>query len=70
MADKGNVVSLGASGKPDMLNAAIGKLRDCMPGMIEYKRIMAKVQREAYLAYIDAGFTPKQALELVKDVNP
>lgn len=38
--------------------------------MIEFEKILAKLQREAYLARLGAGFTPpKQALELVKGIK-
>lgn len=70
MADKKNVVSLVAKGDPDAVSLAVSEMRDRLPGMIEYNRVMAKLQRETYLAYIDQGFTPKQALELVKDIRP
>lgn len=69
MATDRKVVSL-VPGKPDKLAAAVAELRDRAPGVIEYNRIMAKVQREAYLAYVAEGFTPKQALELCKAVRP
>lgn len=70
MAGDRKVVSLATSGKPDKLAADVAELRDLLPARIEYQKVMAKLQREAYLAYIDAGFTPKQALELVKDLKP
>lgn len=69
MKDDGKVVAL-VPGKPDTLASAVAEMRDRMPGMIEYNRIMAKVQREAYLAYVAEGFTPKQALELCKSAKP
>lgn len=68
--DRNNIVSLAKSGEPDELASAVGELRQRMPGMIEYNRIMAKVQRDAYLAYVEQGFTAKQALELCKTLKP
>ena len=65
MANDRKVISL-VPGKPDTLSSAIAEMRDRMPGVIEYNRIIARVQRQAYLAYIEEGFTPKQALELCK----
>ena len=70
MADDNRVVSIATAGKPDELAAAVAELRARLPGRIEYQRIMAKLQRAAYDAYIEQGFTPKQALELVKDLKP
>lgn len=69
MADDRNVLQLVKSGKTDELGDALAALRKAAPGMIEYNRIMAKVQREAYIAYITEGFTPAQALELCKAVR-
>lgn len=63
-------LSLVAQGNPDAVAAAVSEMRGRLPAMIEYERIMAKLQREAYLARLDAGFTPKQALELVKEIKP
>lgn len=63
------VVSLASHAKPDELLAAVAQLRDRLPGMLEYQRIMAKVKREAFVAYLEAGFTDAQALDLVKEIR-
>lgn len=52
--------------KPDEFKAAVETLRRNMPSLIEYNKLMAEIRRAAYLSYIDHGFTPEQALELVK----
>lgn len=70
MGNDRKVVHLANSGKPDKLAAAVAELRGLLPGQIEYQRIMAKLQREAYQAYITEGFSPEQALELCKSVRP
>lgn len=69
MADK-TVVNLVKSGDPSKLDAAVAEMRERLPGMIEYQRIIAKLQRETYLACIKEGFTDKQALELAKFARP
>jgi hypothetical protein len=70
MADDRNVLKLAASGKPDKLAADVAELRSLLPARIEYQKVMAKLQREAYDAYLAEGFTPAQALELVKELKP
>lgn len=69
---RNNVVNLElvASGDPGELAKAVAEMRQRLPALIEFQRIMARVQREAYLAYIAEGFTQKQALELVKGMKP
>ncbi len=66
MGDKDNVLKLATSGQPDKITAAVAELRRMLPGQIEYHRIMAKVKREAFKAYVAEGFTDEQALDLVK----
>lgn len=63
-------LSLVAQGDPDSVAAAVSELRGRLPAMIEYQKVMARLQRETYEAYLREGFTPKQALELVKDIKP
>lgn len=62
-------VSLLSDFQKDDKAAALDDLRRSMPQMIEFQRAMAKLQREAYLAYVKEGFTPKQAIELVKAIR-
>lgn len=69
MADNPKVVNL-ADTKRDKLSADVAELRGLLPARIEYQRIMAKLQREAYLAYVAEGFTPAQALTLCKELKP
>ena len=70
MADDRNVLHLATSGQPDKLAADVTELRNLLPARIEYQKVIAKLQREAYLAYIEQGFTKTEALELVKDLKP
>ncbi len=62
-------VSLLADFKKDDKAAALEEMRRSMPAMLEYQRAMAKLQREAYVAYIKEGFTAKQAIELCKAIR-
>ena len=48
---------------------ALDNIKAEMPRMIELARIKAQIQRSNYLAYIEAGFDKKEALELCKDVK-
>jgi len=66
-----NVVNLAlvAQGDPSELAKAVAEMRTRMPALLEYRRILAKVQREAYLAYLAEGFTAEQAIELAKDAR-
>lgn len=68
MTDDNRVVSLVKS-DPDALAAAVAELVRKMPGMIEYQKVVARLQRSAYLAYLEEGFTAAQALELVKGIR-
>lgn len=70
MADDRNVLHLAATGQPDKMAADVAELRTLLPARIEYQKVMAKLQREAYLAYIEQGFTKSEALELCKEVRP
>lgn len=67
---KDRVLELVKSGEPDKLAAAVAELRRLMPARVEYHRIMARMQREAFEAYVAEGFTETQALELVKHLKP
>lgn len=70
MAKSENVVELVKSGDQDKIAAAVAELRRLLPARIEYQRVMARLQREAYDAYIAEGFDEWQALELCKDLKP
>lgn len=70
VADDNRVVSIVSTGVPDKLAENVAELRRLLPARIEYQKVMAKLQREAYLAYIEQGFTKAEALELVKELKP
>jgi hypothetical protein len=60
------VLQLVRSGAADEGAQAVAELRRAIPALQEYNRLIASVQRNAYVAYIKEGFTPAQALELCK----
>lgn len=68
MTDDRKVVSLLKS-EPDALAAAVQEFARKLPTMIEHQRLVAKLQRSAYLAYLDEGFTAAQALDLAKSIR-
>ena len=47
---------------------AVISLKENMKAIIEVNVIKASLQRQAYLAYLEEGFTKEEALELCKDV--
>ena len=49
--------------------ATLDNIKKQIPRMIELARLNAQVKRAQYLAFIDAGFDKKEALELCKDVK-
>lgn len=51
------------------LAAAVEQLRRDRDLIIAHHRELAKIQRQAYLAYIAEGFTAAQALALVKEMR-
>lgn len=51
-------------GTKDELAGVIEKLRRNLENQIELGRLLAKVRRANYLAYVAEGFTDQQALEL------
>lgn len=55
-------------GDPDELARAIAEMRERLPALIEHQKLLAKMQREAYLSYIEVGFTHRDALELCKTI--
>ena len=46
------------------LQASVGIMKRAMTAQMEYRTLVAKLQRCSYLAYIDEGFTEAQALQL------
>lgn len=48
------------------LAAAVEQMKRDRDLIIAHHRELAAIQRQAYLAYTREGFTPAQALELVK----
>ncbi len=51
------------------LAAAVEQMRRDRDLIIAHHRELAKIHREVYLAYTREGFTPAQALELVKNLR-
>lgn len=51
------------------LAAAVEQMKRDRDLIIAHHRELAAIQRQAYLAYVREGFTPKQALELVKEMR-
>lgn len=49
--------------------AALDNIKKETPGIIAGARFKAKLKKAEYLAFIDAGFDKKEALELCKDVK-
>lgn len=64
MTDKIKLITGGAS--PDLIAELIRKAWEQMPRHAELQRVKAHAQKVQYDALIEAGFTPAQALELVK----
>jgi hypothetical protein len=54
--------------QPDKLAAAAEKLRRELPALIQNTQMIAKLRKAQYDAYVAEGFTPAQALELVKNL--
>ena len=52
--------------KPDAILAAGEELRRKLPALIENATMIAKLKRAHYNAYLKEGFTPEQAIELIK----
>lgn len=59
-------LELARKGVPDDLARAIAEMRDRLPALIEHQKLLAKMQRAAYLSYIEVGFAHRDALELCK----
>lgn len=51
------------------LAAAVEQMRRDRDLIIAHHRELAAIQRQAYLSYVREGFTPKQALDLVKELR-
>lgn len=52
--------------KPDPLKAAGERLSRDMDTLIANARTVARLKKAQYDAYVEAGFTPQQALELIR----
>ncbi|WP_420465621.1 hypothetical protein [Panacagrimonas sp.] len=52
--------------KPDKALALTEELRRTLPTLIANARMIAQLKKAQYDAYVEAGFTPQQALELIK----
>jgi uncharacterized protein (UPF0128 family) len=46
--------------------ANLEKLRREMPEIIESQKLIAKIRYETFKAYMDAGFTEEQAMNILK----
>ena len=64
MTDRPKVVTMNPA--PDKMTEAVEAMKRSMDATLDYQILVAKIRRKAYLAHIDEGFTPEQALELVK----
>lgn len=62
-------LELARKGDPDELAKALAEMRDRLPTLLEHQKLMARLQRAAYLSYIEAGFMHRDALELCKSVR-
>lgn len=51
------------------MRAASDALRRQMPDLLASVGLIARLRRAQYLAYVEAGFTPQQALELCKGIG-
>jgi hypothetical protein len=51
------------------MESDIARLRRYEALMAEYFSIMARHRKNAFDAHVEAGFTEKQALELVRDIT-
>jgi hypothetical protein len=49
--------------------AALEELKRSVPEMVASNREIAKVLRSKYLALVESGFTPKEALRLCKKLE-
>lgn len=68
MADKPKVVDLPRV-ESDKLSGAVDEFRRKLPAMIEHHKLVARLQRAAYVQYLAEGFTEDQALELIKGIR-
>ena len=66
MSDMRNNVHLLKREDASALAAAVEQMKRDRELIIAHHRELAKVHRQAYLAYVAEGFTPAQALDLVK----
>ena len=64
MTDRPKVVTMNPA--PDKMTEAVESMKRNLPDLIEYHKACAEIRRKAYQAHIAEGFTPEQALELVK----
>ena len=64
MTDRPKVVTMNPA--PDKMTEAVENLRRNLDAIVEFHEINAEIRRKSYQAHIAEGFTPEQALELVK----
>jgi len=63
---KGNITPISGGGKPDKFKEAVRAMKEQLSDQIEFQQLVAKLQRAKYVALIEEGFTPAEALELCK----
>jgi hypothetical protein len=64
MNEEDNLVNLVALPERDADQAAADDFRRRLPALIQNTQSLAKLRRASYLAHIEEGFTPEQALLL------
>ena len=69
MSDTRDNVHLLKREERSALAAAVEQMKRDRDLIIAHHRELAKVHRQAYLAYVAEGFTPHQALELIKGMR-
>lgn len=50
----------------DEMIASLEKMKRLLPHILEYNKIDAKIRRAKFMALVEEGFEPQQALELCK----
>jgi len=61
----GKLKSINGGGKVNKIRTATNELRDLLPDMIEQSKVLALMKKAKYDAFIEVGFTPDQAMQLL-----
>jgi len=56
-------------GKPDHFKDLVKRFRASMPDLVEHVKLKAELKKANYDALCDAGFTSKQAMQIMKNEN-